>query len=159
MYLSPYPAKNKYFVMPFIQKNVLNRQIHNLFPMTFWRWEGREKALTSAREVHVFILHFEFIAKSFPSYLQWKSPGDKVGKCIFCTLVYCFFYRSFLFAIVLWSPYKLIQGNEGNTKTRFFALYFLPMNIYCLRQVNQYIKYQYLFNEIIENANKLHGCF
>ena len=100
-----------------------------------------------------------WIAKSFSSYLQWKSPGDKVGKCIFCALVYCFFYRSLLFAIVLWSPYKLIQGNEGNTKTRFFALYFLPMNIYCLRQVNQYIKYQYLFNEIIETANKLHGCF
>ena len=90
-YLSPYPAKNKYFVMPFIQNNVLNRQIQNLFPMAFWRWEGREKALTSVRQVHVFILRLEFIAKSFPSYLQRKSPGDKVGKCIFCALAYCFF--------------------------------------------------------------------
>ena len=51
------PSKiNKYFVMQFIQKNILNRAISFqwLFP---WRWEGQEKALASARQVHVFILN------------------------------------------------------------------------------------------------------
>ena len=54
--------KNKYFVMQFIQKNILNRAIPFQWLQFPWRWEGQEKVLASARQVHVFILHLEILS-------------------------------------------------------------------------------------------------
>ena len=129
--------KNKYLVMPFIQNNVLNRQIQNLFPMAFpLKMGGAGKGIgSSSPRVHLTSRN------SFPPTFNGKDLGTKLANVSSVRWCYCFFNRSFLFAIVLWSPYKLIQGNETNTKTQLLALYNLPMNIYCLRQVNQYIKW------------------